>query len=341
LVTDGVIVVGTTALVFQNVTYGFAPLVSPALVGVPTAPTAALGANSSQVATTGFVQQEIAADLATLAPLMAGTAAVGTSIKLAREDHRHPTDTSRAPLASPVFTGAPTAPTVPRFDTSLKLMNGAAVATRGHQFSTFTAFSGALAGIVGHVGGVVHCSGATANSYSLPDSTANSIPPGATVRVQNWGVNVLGLAIQGADKMQENIDGAWTTTTRSIPPDTYVDCLYIGTGLWLLTGPGVVGKTRPFGALLALAGYQRLPSGLIMQWFTANFVGPYKAVAFNLPIAFPSQFLGCNVSMTESAIYDSTGQPFVAGMPNGLGQVLLQSNYTASASAVRVLAFGV
>lgn len=35
-------------------------------------------------------------DPATAAPLMDGTAAVGTSVKYAREDHRHPTDTSRA-----------------------------------------------------------------------------------------------------------------------------------------------------------------------------------------------------------------------------------------------------
>lgn len=34
---------------------------------------------------------------ATATPLMDGTAAVGTSVKYAREDHRHPTDTSRAP----------------------------------------------------------------------------------------------------------------------------------------------------------------------------------------------------------------------------------------------------
>lgn len=33
---------------------------------------------------------------ATETPLMDGTAAVGTSVKYAREDHRHPTDTSRA-----------------------------------------------------------------------------------------------------------------------------------------------------------------------------------------------------------------------------------------------------
>ena len=42
---------------------------------------------------------------------MNGTRAVGTSKKCARADHVHPTDTSRAPLASPAFTGTPTAPT--------------------------------------------------------------------------------------------------------------------------------------------------------------------------------------------------------------------------------------
>lgn len=88
-----------------------APLASPALTGTPTAPTAAASTNTTQLATTAFVQQEIAGDLATATPLMAGAGAVGTATKLAREDHRHPTDTTRAPLASPVFTGTPAAPT--------------------------------------------------------------------------------------------------------------------------------------------------------------------------------------------------------------------------------------
>lgn len=52
-----------------------------------------------------------AVDPATATPLMDGTAAVGTSTKYAREDHRHPVDTTRAPLASPALTGSPTAPT--------------------------------------------------------------------------------------------------------------------------------------------------------------------------------------------------------------------------------------
>lgn len=44
-------------------------------------------------------------------PKMDGTAAVGTETAYAKGDHVHPTDTSRAPVASPTFTGTPKAPT--------------------------------------------------------------------------------------------------------------------------------------------------------------------------------------------------------------------------------------
>lgn len=47
----------------------------------------------------------------TTTPKMDGTAAVGSETAYAKGDHVHPTDTSRAPLASPTFTGTPAAPT--------------------------------------------------------------------------------------------------------------------------------------------------------------------------------------------------------------------------------------
>ena len=87
-----------------------APLASPALTGTPTAPSAAVDTNTTQVATTAFVVgQASAAGDGT--PAMDGTAARGSSLHFARADHVHPTDTSRAPLASPALTGTPTAPT--------------------------------------------------------------------------------------------------------------------------------------------------------------------------------------------------------------------------------------
>lgn len=44
-------------------------------------------------------------------PMMDGTRTLGSQAGFARVDHVHPTDTSRAPLESPAFTGTPTAPT--------------------------------------------------------------------------------------------------------------------------------------------------------------------------------------------------------------------------------------
>lgn len=65
--------------------------------------------NDSGFITTGDIPEGAAAS--TTEPKMDGTAAVGTELAFARGDHRHPTDTSRAPIASPEFTGTPTAPT--------------------------------------------------------------------------------------------------------------------------------------------------------------------------------------------------------------------------------------
>ena len=84
-----------------------APLASPTFTGVPAAPTAAQNTNTTQLATTAFVLGQASSTT----PLVDGTAAVGTATTFARADHVHPTDTSRAPLASPALTGTPTAPT--------------------------------------------------------------------------------------------------------------------------------------------------------------------------------------------------------------------------------------
>lgn len=65
----------------------------------------------------------------TTTPLMDGAAAVGTQNTFARGDHRHPTDTSRAPLASPTFTGTPNAPTAAASSNSTQIATTAFVKT--------------------------------------------------------------------------------------------------------------------------------------------------------------------------------------------------------------------
>lgn len=100
-----------------------APVASPTFTGTPAAPTAAADTNTAQLASTAFVLGQAAS----ANPVMDGTAAPGTSTRFARADHVHPTDTTRAPLASPGFTGTPTAPTPAVNDSSTKIATTAYV----------------------------------------------------------------------------------------------------------------------------------------------------------------------------------------------------------------------
>jgi hypothetical protein len=76
--TGSLLSLGGNAAVFVTATAEdfneLAPLASPALTGTPTAPTAAVGTNTTQLATTAFVNAEIAND----APTKTGGGASGT-----------------------------------------------------------------------------------------------------------------------------------------------------------------------------------------------------------------------------------------------------------------------
>jgi len=105
-----------------------ANLASPTFTGIPAAPTAAVDTNTTQLATTAFVIGQASSST----PIVDGTAAVGTSVKYARGDHVHPTDTSRAPLASPTFTGTPAAPTAAVDTSTTQLATTAYVTGQGY-----------------------------------------------------------------------------------------------------------------------------------------------------------------------------------------------------------------
>lgn len=126
-VTPGGIVVGTLTTAFMasllddtdasaaRLTLGAAPLASPTFTGVPAGPTASPGTNTTQLATTAFVE------------------AVRTILVAA--------DALKAPLASPALTGVPTAPT-------------AAIGTNTTQLATMAALQARILGTVSQSGGV-------------------------------------------------------------------------------------------------------------------------------------------------------------------------------------------
>jgi Chaperone of endosialidase len=110
----------TTALGVAFAAY--APLDSPNFTGLPTAPTAAQGSADGQLATTAFVANAVADSTTGVASFNGRTgivALVGGDI----------TAGGGALLASPVFTGTPSAPTQPSTDNSTRLATTAFVAS--------------------------------------------------------------------------------------------------------------------------------------------------------------------------------------------------------------------
>jgi Chaperone of endosialidase len=124
---------GAVTMTLADITgIGGAPIDSPAFTGTPIAPSPPNGDNSANIATTAWVIANAAVGSvplpATSSPQMDGPAAiVGTATTYARADHVHPSDISKAPLASPTFTGTPAAPTPLAADNSTKLATTAYV----------------------------------------------------------------------------------------------------------------------------------------------------------------------------------------------------------------------
>ena len=113
---------------------GYALLASPALTGTPTAPTASVATNTTQVATTAFVRGEVTALVnsatATLDTLGEIATALGNDANLSTT-----LTTSiglKAPLASPTFTGTVTLPTGTIATTQTAANNTTAVATTAY-----------------------------------------------------------------------------------------------------------------------------------------------------------------------------------------------------------------
>ncbi len=83
--------------------------------------------NDSGFITSSDIPEGSAASTTT--PKMNGTATVGTEMAFARGDHIHPSDTSKADLASPTFTGTPAAPTATKGTNTTQIATTAFVQT--------------------------------------------------------------------------------------------------------------------------------------------------------------------------------------------------------------------
>lgn len=271
LKTDGAIIVGATPISFQ-------------WAGGLNAPTQATGDNSAKIANTAFVQAAIAALVA------ASPAALDTLNELAaalgNDANFAATVTNalalKAPLASPALTGNPTAPTPAQFD------NDTSVATTGFVQRALGNF-GAWTSIVASGSAIPAAAVGNAVQVQLPSDGFIYLPLTSQC-VSGAGLHIINTSASTKVTLTVQAPDVLTLPSITLHPGESVTVIASpSANAWfVMAAGGALDKTARFGASLAGNGYQKLPSGLILQWGSAAPSSPNTLTTYSFPIAFPT-----------------------------------------------------
>lgn len=209
-----------------------APRASPTFTGVPAAPTAAPGANTTQLATTAFVTNAVVAGVAGVASVNTRTGAV----TLALSDIP-----GAAPLASPTFTGVPLAPTASPGTATTQIATTAFTDTSFQKKLT----AGQLPGTntnddasAGNVGQYISSSVAVGGSVSLLNATTANITS-ITLTPGDWDVWGNVVTNPGISTTTSYAVGAISTASATAPTPP-------NGGAYAVTGPGSTGSQMAF-----------------------------------------------------------------------------------------------
>ncbi|EFL9629737.1 phage tail protein [Escherichia coli] len=229
----------------------YAPKESPTFTGTPKAPTPAAGNNTTQLATTAFVQAALTALIngapATLDTLKEIAVAINNDPKFSTTINN--ALALKAPLSSPALTGTPTAPT-------------AAQSVNNTQIATTAFVKSAIAAMVG--------------SAPAALDTLNELAA-ALGNDPNFATTMLN-ALAGKQPLDN-------TLTNLSGKDVTGLLAYLGLGEAAKrnvgTGENQIPDMVSFSGVRDYYGKQLLPGGLILQWLTIPSSAAAKAVTLN------------------------------------------------------------
>lgn len=396
LITDGTIVLGATALTFQNVTQGFAAINAPALIS-PTANTPLQFDNSKLLANTEFIKRvgveyssfsssaasasltaahvgglhsfSGAALLTSVLPPTAGIAqgatitlacagVGGLSVQAAEGDVVFTSNGVTGSIAlalgdtaefirlanqwrliggtialkySGVMVGANWT-TPAQFDSSTRHATTEFVQREKGSFSNSVAIAGgAVALTAAHIGVRIEMS--ASGTLTLPK--ASTLPKGSAIMITTSStVGAVNLALLAGDSLAINN----VSVVAPYAMSSGSDLLIVSDGaIWRAHASLECLRTSPlFGAQKAGSGYQKLPSGLIIQWGSGA-AGYSADEVITLPIAFPNAFLQLTTTCDYTAGSGVIG--YVSGRINNLASLMVRSS-SPSQLSTRYVAIG-
>jgi hypothetical protein len=190
-----------------------------------------------------------------------------------------------APIASPAFSGAPTAPTAGQFNSSTLLANTQFVQRALGNFSDAQTFTGSFTLTAADAGKCYVYGEADPATITLPAISAAAI--GSTFEFINTGTANLTVQRAGADQIDS---GPAAVNSIAIPPNQSLKLVRSGgSSLWHPVGITAQAMGSTLSALLNSVGWQRLPSGLIIQWGAVT--ATTTLTSYNYPISFPTAAL--------------------------------------------------
>jgi len=224
-----------------------AELANPAFTGNPTAPTPTQGDNDTSIATTAFVNAEIAADrpYSDTNPIMDSTAAQGSSPRVSRQDHVHPSDTTKVNKSGDTLTGPLWAAQGQSFGTWLSTVSNSSGVL------VYRSDKSSLAGGAG-----VHSTSGTSETYAFLGS--GSTPWVTGIYVYPSGGLTAGYGLTIKDKATGSNDGNVVSGTYTPTFSNYVNVSTSGiSGVWsyirvgnIVTVTGQLSITPTSGSVL-------------------------------------------------------------------------------------------
>jgi hypothetical protein len=220
-----------------------------------------------------------------------------------------------------------TATTPLQFDNSTNLATTAFSQIRGIQSSGITQVTSSGTIPLSAVGGMV-LGNTAASTQTLP--AISSVPMGAQIHF--FTSVAMTVFPNGADLINTNGSTVSSIVLNGGDTATLEASTLLGTNQWFVVGGSVNLKyAASFGASIAISGYQKLPSGIIIQWgsATANSSG---IASFTLPIAFPNAILIANCNYLTAA--NAMGN--VATISSSSTRTVLQGNSFVSSTAAAI-----
>lgn len=200
--------------------------------------------------------------------------------------------------------------TANQFDSSAKLSTTAFVQRALGNYRDVIQYTNSTTNLsASDIGKTVICGGGS-NTLNLP--LASTVAKGSAYAIFSQGgtntINVTGSDILG-------VGGNISSTSFQLIGSDYAIVVASGSNSWsVVSGTPMLKQSSVFSASLGASGYQRLPSGLIIQWGQYNSgIGDGSPVTITFPIAFPNgcasigSLLQWNTPVTGSSVQGMHG----------------------------------